>query len=265
MSPRIMSVALTFVLVGFARLCAGASDPGEIVDKAIRAAGGEAKLSTAKVIEWKATGKIFIQDNENHFKSSYVAQGLERFKQDFEGDFNGNTVKGATVLDGDKGWRKFGDMTNEMDKDAVANEKRMLYLQVIPTTLVGLKDKAFKLESAGQEKINDKPAEAVKVTGPDGKDFTLYFDSETGLPVKEIAKVIGWGGEEFTQETTYSDYKDFNGIKKATHVQNKRDGEKFIEMTITEFKVRDHADPAAFASSDASGASDKGDTGKSEK
>jgi hypothetical protein len=265
MSRRIVPLLSMFVLALCVRASIAASDPAAVIDKAIGAMGGEAKLSAAKGIEWKSTGKMVVQDNENHFTSSYVAQGLDRLKQGFEGDFNGSTVKGATVLDGDKGWRKFGDMTNEMDKDAVANEKRMLYLQVIPVTLVALKDKSFKLGSAGEEKVNDKPAEAVKVTAPDGKDFTLYFDNESGLPVKEVAKVIGWQGEEFTQETTYSDYKDFNGIKKATHVQNKRDGEKFIDMTVTEFKVLDHVPPSTFASPDSNAGSEKGDAGKSEK
>ena len=39
--------------------------------------------------------------------------------------------------------------------------------------------------------MKGKPAAALKVTGPDGKDFTLYFDKESGLPVRMVAKVIG--------------------------------------------------------------------------
>ena len=52
------------------------------------------------------------------------------------------------------------------------------YLQVVPITLIPLKDKAFKVESAGEEKVGEKPAAALKVTGPDGKDFTLLFDKD---------------------------------------------------------------------------------------
>ena len=70
-----------------------------------------------------------------------------------------------------------------------------------------------------------KPAAGIKATGPDGKDFTLYFDKESGLPVKSVAKVVGFQGDEFTQETTYTDYKEFDGIKKATKAESKRDGE----------------------------------------
>ena len=74
----------------------------------------------------------------------------------------------------------------------------------------------------------------------------MYFDKESGLPVQVVAKVTGFMGEEFTQETTYSDYKEFSGIKKATRATSKRDGEKFIETEITEFKVLDKVDPKTF-------------------
>ena len=152
-----------------------------------------------------------------------------------------------TVLSGDKGWRKFGDTGMELDKDGVANEKRILYLQVIPVTLVPLKGKDFKVEAAGTEKVGDNPATVLKVTGPDGKDFKLYFDQKSGLPVKQVAKVIGFMGEEFTQETTFGGYKDFGGIKKATKVVSKRDGQKFLSQEVTEFKVLDKVDPKTFA------------------
>jgi hypothetical protein len=152
----------------------------------------------------------------------------------------------VSVLAGDKGWRKFGDDVMPLDKDALANEKRTLYLNVVPMTILPLKDKGFKVEAAGEEKVADKPAAVLKVTAPDGKDFKLYFDKESGLPVKLVAKVVGFMGDEFTQETTYVEYKEMGGIKKATKVQSKRDGEKFIETTVTEFRTLEKVDPKLF-------------------
>ena len=151
------------------------------------------------------------------------------------------------VLNGDKGWRKFGENDMEMDAEAIANEKRTIYINAIPTNPVQLKGTGFKVEAASEEKVGDKPATVIKVTAPDGKDFKLYFDKESGLPVKLVAKVVGFMGEEFTQETTYSDYKDFDGIKKATKVSSKRDGEKFVDIEITEFKILDKVGPETFA------------------
>jgi hypothetical protein len=223
------------------------TDPNAILDKAIKALGGEEKLKKAEAISWKSKGTITFNGNDNEIKVHATAKGLDHYRQEMDGEFGGEPRKFVVVLGGDKGWRKFGDEPMEMDGDAVANQKRNVYLLVLPVTLVSLKDKAFKLEPAGEAKVDDKPAVGIKVTGPDQKDFTLYFDKESGLPVKLVARVVGFQGNEYTQETTYKNYKDFDGIKKATKVDSKRDGEDFIKSEITEFKVLDQVEPKTFS------------------
>src|SRR5262249_35132169 len=157
----------------------------------------------ADAISWKTEGKLTFNGNENEFRTQVTAKGLDQYRSEFDGTFGGNNVKGVTGINGDKGWRKFRDMTMDMDPGALGNEKRNVYLQVIPATLVKLKGKGFKAEPAGEEKIGDKPAVVIKVTGPDGKDFKLSFDKETSLPARLQARVAGFGGQEFTQETSF--------------------------------------------------------------
>ena len=65
--------------------------------------------------------------------------------------------------------------------------------------------------------------------------------------MKLVANVIGFDGAEFTMENTYADYKDFDGIKKATKITSKRDGEKFMSQEISDFKVLEKAPAEAFA------------------
>jgi hypothetical protein len=242
----VLFVALVAVLGTKAR-AEGDKSAGAILDKAIKALGGEEKLSGMKGASWKAKGTISFGGSDNAMTTQSTSQGLDHFRQDFEGDFGGMKIMGSTVLAGDKGWRKFNDMTMELDKDAVASTKRNLYLQLASTAIVPLKSKEFKVSMAEEEKVDGKPAVGIKVVGPDGKDFKMFFDKESGLPVKQIAKVNGFMGEEFTQETTFGGYKDFDGIKKATKAESKRDGEKFMSLEITEFKALKEVDPKVFA------------------
>src|SRR5262249_54153280 len=158
--------------------------------------------------------------NEMEIKSHAIARGIDHLRRESAVDANGEERKFIIVLSGDKGGRKFGEDPQELDRDALAHQKRRAYLEVLPVPLVGLKGKDFKLEAAGEEKVDGKPAAGVKATGPDQKEFTLYFDKENGLPVKLVARVVGFQGNEFTLETTYKDYKDFDGIKKATKVES---------------------------------------------
>ena len=245
---RFRSVVLALALVSVPGLSARGDDheANAVLDKAIKAIGGEAKLGKAVALTWKANGRSVNDGNANAFTNETSVQGLDQLRMEWQGEIDGNQVKGLTVLNGDKGWRKNGDDFRELDGDRLANHKRNLYLLVVPITLVPLKGKAFKIEQAGEDKVGDKPTAVLKVMGPDGKDFNLYFDKNSGLLVKLSVRVSAQG-REFTQETTFEEYKDFDGIKKATKIERRRDGEKLLEQEITAFKVLDKLAPETFA------------------
>jgi hypothetical protein len=213
-----------------------------ILDKAIKALGGEEKLGKVEAFSWKSKGVVVFNGNENESKNEVTVKGLDHYRREFGND----QFHGVVVVSGEKGWRRFGDNDNVLEGDMLANERRSIYLHVIPITLVPLRGKGFKVEAAAEEKVGDKPAAVLKITGPDGKDFTLSFDKESGLPVKQVARVVGFQGQENTLETTFADFKEFDGIKKATKIEVKRDGEKFQTMELTEFKVLDKVDPEVF-------------------
>jgi len=218
-----------------------------ILDKAVKALGGEAKLSKPKGFTWKSKGTITFNSNDSEFTGQATLQGLDHFRSEFEGKFGDNDVKGVTVLSGKKGWRKFGDVGGAMSATDLANEKRNVYLQYVPMTILPLKGKGFKVKLADEEKVNDKPAIVLSITGPDGKDFKLYLDKQTHLPVKTKAKVAGFMNDEFELETFFSGYKEFGGIKKATKLESKRDGEKFLSAEITKFEALQKVDEKTFA------------------
>jgi hypothetical protein len=223
-------------------------DTKAIIDKAIKALGGAEKLGKVTAMSWKSKGTVTFNGEDNEFTTESTLQGLDHYRSQFSGTFGGNEVKGVTVLNGDKGWNKRGEEDSmEMDADAITAEKRRIYLTVVPGLPVLLDAKGFKVESAPEEKVGDKPAVGLKVTGPDGKDFHLYFDKESGLPVRTVGEVVGFDGQPYKQDTTYSQHKDFDGFKRATKISAKRDGEKFVEIEITEFKVLDKVDPETFS------------------
>jgi zinc protease len=237
----LLVTTISFAALGPAR--ADDQDAKSILDKAIKALGGEEKLTNAAAHSWKANVKLHFGGGERDVESHVTASGLDHFRR----EFNSPQFTGILVIDGEKGWRKRRDETTELDADSLANEKRSAYLQLIPVTLMPLKDKGFKLEAAGAEKVDGKPAVVLKVTAPDGKNFTLFFDKESGLPVKEVATMTSPAGQEFSVESTFLDYKDMGGIKKATRIEVKSNGEPSSEMEITEFKILDKVDPETFA------------------
>ena len=66
----------------------------QILDRAIKAIGGEDKLSKAEGATWKAKAKISIEGNENEMSLAGTLSGIDHYRSEFEGDFGGNSFKG---------------------------------------------------------------------------------------------------------------------------------------------------------------------------
>jgi len=222
-----------------------AADPQALVDKAVRALGGADKLAKVKAASWTAKGTLTYQGNQIPITLRIIARGIDHFRRESEIETGAAPMRGTTVVAGDRGWSKFTDVV-ELDKEKLANQRRLAYLSVIPVFVLPLKGTGFKLEAAADETVSGRPAAGLKVTPPDGKDFLLYFDKESGLPVRLVAKVLDPRGVEYTDDTTFADYKPAEGIQKATKVESKRDGEKAAELQVSDFKVLDHVDAEAF-------------------
>ena len=209
-----------------------------VVAKGITALGGETKLSQAKAFQWKAATKLTLEGDDHDLTIDHASQGLDKYRNHVQGEINGNDFDVTTVIDGKKGRRNFPEL-NDLDTDQVTNEKRNLYLQIIPITLVPLLGEDFQIDSVGEEKVNGKPASVVKVTGPDKKTFRLLFDQGSGLPVKMVATVVGFGGDDYDQVSFFKDYKEMSGIQKASKIEVTRNGDPFLSATIKEFEIVD--------------------------
>jgi negative regulator of sigma E activity len=216
------------------------------INKAIKAMGGEEKLTGIKSFSAKGKGQIALEGNDYDFTFEMTTKGIDKYRSSYEVEVDGKKFDGVTVLDGDKGWKKEEGEVKKLDGDALAVEKRNAYLDVVPILIVPLKRNGFKLDSESDAKIGDKAAAVVRVTGPEGKDFTLYFDKESGLPIKMNGLVTDGQGEEAMHETTFEEYKDFDGIKVATRSRIRRADKRYIEVEGMELKVLADVEPETF-------------------
>jgi hypothetical protein len=233
-----IAAGLAYFACGMAR--SQEPDAKAILDKAIEALGGAEKLAKISAFSWTGTVTFKVNGRDQVSPAEFTASGLEQMHRKWRSN--------VAVVDGDKGWQKGGGTTRQMRPEVLAREKRSIYLQVIPVTLLPIKGKGFKYEAAGEANVGEKPAVILKVTAPDGKEFTLFFDKETGLPAKEVSQVAVPGRRDVVSETTFADYKDFGGIKKATKIEFKSSGfGQGGAQTINEFKVLEEVPDGTFA------------------
>jgi hypothetical protein len=244
-----MTVGMLVVLgLGLAAASPGwAQEPKALIDKAIQAAGGADKLEKYKAAVWKGRGKAYAMGLEIPYTGEWTEQFPNQFKFTIEGDVMGQKFTIGSVVNGDKGWLKVGDDTQEMDKDRLTEAREDLHANWVGR-LVPLKDKAFTLAPLGEVKVEDKPALGVKVTYPNRRDVNLFFDKESGLLVKIEHRVKDeQSGMDMNQEVFMSDFKEVEGIKMSMKFVIKRDGKPFVDGEITEYKLEEKLDDSVFA------------------
>lgn len=214
-----------------------------ILDKAIKAMGGEERLSRIKAFTVKGKGTVVVDGDDVPLTFQTTAKGIDQYRSTFEITAGGEKFTGGIVLDGAKGWRKQNDQVEKLEGKELDDEKRKAYIDVVPILLTLLKGKGFKLDSAEE----DKTTTGIRAKGPEGKDFTIRFDKDSGLPARLSGEVVDDEGDEFTEEITFEDYREFDGIKVATRSSIKKDGERYVEVEEMEFKAIDEVKPDTFA------------------
>jgi len=93
------------------------------------------------------------------------------------------------------------------------------------------------------EMIDGKEAFVIKTTG-EVINSSVYYDVKTGLKLKE-AQSTSMGGRTQNQEATFSDYKEFNGIKFATKKTGSMGPQK-MTFTLADAKVNEDVNDADF-------------------
>jgi hypothetical protein len=239
------------LLLGAARAvqCGDQADVRAVIDKAVKAMGGEANLSRQKAMSLKGTGTFYGMGEGIPFNGEWSLQALRQMKAAIEGKAGDQTFRFVRVINGDKGWVKFNDTpTKEMSKEEVAEGHEELYTGWV-ATLAPLKDKAFKLAPLGDVKVEGNDAVGVRVSREGHRDVSLFFDKASGMLVKteSMVKDIEGGGKELTQEAYQSDFKEVDGVKHAMKTLLKRDGKRFVEVQWSEVRPAEKLDDSVFA------------------
>jgi outer membrane lipoprotein-sorting protein len=240
----LVATGLTLVVAGAVR-AEDAEQAGVIIDKAIKAEGGEEALGKYKAATWKMKGTFHGMGVPIAFTGERSVQWPDKMRSAVEANFNDTKFNITTVFNKDKGWMKTNDMSQELEGDQAGEQKDELYASYV-AQVAPLKDKSYTLTSLGESKVDNKPAVGVKVASKGHKDISLYFDKDSGLLVKMERQAKTQTGEEVKQETLFSDYKEVQGVKHPMKVVIKRDGNAYLDTDISDLKLVDQLDDKLF-------------------
>lgn len=221
-----------------------------VIDKAIQAVGGEAKLAKFNAANMKIRATEKRGGNEVVMDMDLTMQGLDRIRWEVEIERMGMRMTALFVFNGDQAWGKQGDKVEDLPPEVLTEFKKLLSSFRVVQTLGTLKDKAVTSTLLGESKVGERPAVGIRLSRPNDADTDLFFDKETGLLLRLETKMMAGPGAEGTLEILYADYKEIGGIKHFSKLTLKRTGgERMDEMEaeLNELKPLEKVDEGLFA------------------
>ena len=111
----VIVAVVAFEFVGTLR-AEGDKSATAVIDKAIKALGGEDKLKAIKAASWNGKGTLTFGGADTEITSTTTIEDPGRFRQDWEAVIMGTRVNGSTILSGDKGWRKLNENLTDLGR-----------------------------------------------------------------------------------------------------------------------------------------------------
>lgn len=220
-----------------------------IVDKTIKAMGGEAKLARLKTAVTKTEGKILFPV-ELSFTEESSSQLPDQFRFEMELAINAAKIRQILVFNGEKGWNKLqNNKTIELPKELVAAFQDYFYGIRLAMNPLELRHKDVMLSTVGEMKIGERDTIGVRASQKGKPDVNLYFDKQTGLPAKiEFnAKDNETVDKEVPHEFFFGQYKEMDGVQVATDMVWHKDGKKYLTREIKELRPVEKIEASVFA------------------
>jgi hypothetical protein len=219
-----------------------------VIDKALAAHGGEAKLTKFAAQTAKGAGKFYGLGEAIDYTVEIAIQKEKQFRFGMDMRIMNFDVKIIIVVNGDKGWEKINDEVKEIAADELAEHKEHMHCEGV-VSLLPLKEKGYKLATLGDVKVGEQPAVGIRVTKEGRRDVNLYFDKDKGHLLKSeymVKDIKTSGDKEITQVSLYSEYKEFQGTRHPTRLIVERDGKMFTDTQLTELQLLEKLDDSTF-------------------
>jgi hypothetical protein len=200
--------------------------PQSILKKAIDAYGGAAAIASVKDLQMN--GKTSLMGRDFTVTQKHV--GTTVFLQEM--GMPGMVLQKKMLKDGKYTVMAQGQSQEleEKDKEEINEDAAMVSENYL------LNHPGYEFALKGIEQVEGKDAYVLSIKSPSKREFTYYYDVQSGLRVKQSQTEEGGPTGSITINTSFSDYKDFNGLKLPTRIVNDL-GMMKIDIKFDDVKV----------------------------
>jgi hypothetical protein len=243
MFPSPLTAQLSIVMVS----TAWPDESTTLLDRAIRAQGGNAKLSQAQGATFHIKGTIGPEGNTFTLSGDIAAQAVDQVRCLLTFSFNPGLMATLTITPRTV-WEK-----GKIEAREIGNPEQAIIRDIFRTirlsqNLTLLRGKDVTLSHLGESRIYNRGAVGLKVATRGRPDVDLFFDKETALPLRAEVRVTERGeANEVVYAFFFADYKEVDGVKCASKITVKRDNHPVAEMEFSDFKFQEKLDETLFA------------------
>ena len=186
----------------------------EVVEKHLAAMGGRAAL--AKLTTQIASGSVTVATPEVELPGRVEIHRKAPNKSRTHITLDLSAVGGAemVIIQSCDGKTGFASNSMQGDREITGDQLQGMLNANFPSPLLNYKDAGGKVEFVGKDKVRDRDVYVLQYTPRAGPAARQYFDAETYLLLKAVAKVtIPDAGGEVEQVNELGDYRDVGGVK----------------------------------------------------
>lgn len=210
-----------------------------LLEKAVKAQGGADKAAKLNEMTIKGKGQFMEGGNAAEMSFDLSIKHFDHARFDMSVSEGGRSHKGVMVFAVDKAWFRDGDRDKVEPAPAeVVPILESVFLAIRAASSPGMLagNKNLTLAHGGEAKIDDTPAEVLRISRKDKADVTIYFDKKTSLPLKSETTIKEPNGQEKPFSVNFSEFKELDGVKHFTKLKIHADKTE-MEMELSELKL----------------------------
>lgn len=244
---KTLKLGITLFVMAFA-VSVQSQTADEIISSYFESTGGLEKWNSIEGV--KMTAKINQQGMEIPLEITQLKDGRQMTVINFQG----KELKQG-VFDGETLW-SHNFMTQKAEKsDAEATANFKLNSNDFPDSFIDYKEKGYTVELLGKETIDGAETFKIKLTkepvtvdGNQEDDVSFYFfDTENFVPIAMQSEVKSGPGKGMTQEVTFSDYQEVEGLYFPFAMTQGVKGQPGAPITMETIELNPTVEEGAFA------------------
>jgi hypothetical protein len=194
-------------------LAAAQDDPRPVIEKAVKALGGEEALGRRAAIHSKLKA-LFVGipgggavPGLDMTIESWHQTGAQRMTMVI--DIAGQKITMTRATRDGKGWMQQDGTVTDLPAAEADEARQSEYVDRVTGLVPLLKDKELTLKGLGKQKVDGAELVGVRVSSAGRPDVTIWFDPETGYPRRVEYKLKSAAlGKEVANAAVLEDYRE---------------------------------------------------------